>query len=152
MSLGEKIKVYRNSKNLSQENLAEKVGVSRQAVTKWESNKSKPSTENLIRVADVLDISMNDLTSDNSLSEINRRENTTFIEQTQVVYDKAKQGNIMKINNKIKYILLIIFFINFVFFLFTPMYFSVAIFMISILISIVSVNLTYLVIKLFNDQ
>ena len=71
MSLGKKIKMYRKNKNLSQKNLAEKVGVSRQTLTKWESNKSAPSTENLITVADVLDVPMNDLISDNPISESN---------------------------------------------------------------------------------
>ena len=71
MSLGKKIKMYRKNKNLSQKNLAEKVGVSRQTLIKWESNKSAPSTENLITVADVLDVPMNDLISDNPISESN---------------------------------------------------------------------------------
>ena len=73
MTLGEKIKYYRKSQNLSQENLAEKVGVSRQAVTKWESNKSSPSTENLIIIGEVLDVSIKDLTSDTPVSKKNKR-------------------------------------------------------------------------------
>lgn len=65
MTTGEKIKYYRKSQNLSQENLAEKVGVSRQAVSKWESNKSSPSTDNLVIIGKVLDVSIEDLTSNN---------------------------------------------------------------------------------------
>ena len=61
MVLGEKIKKYRLGRDLSQEKLAEKVGVSRQAVTKWESNQSAPSTENLLAIAEVLDISIDEL-------------------------------------------------------------------------------------------
>ena len=37
MSLGDKIKEYRKSSGLSQEELAEKLNVSRQAITKWEN-------------------------------------------------------------------------------------------------------------------
>ena len=46
MSLGEKIKELRNKFSLSQEQLAEKLNVSRQAITKWEGNSGLPDTEN----------------------------------------------------------------------------------------------------------
>lgn len=51
MSLGERIKSHRRRCGLSQEKVAEAVGVSRQAVTKWEAGQSMPSTENLFRLA-----------------------------------------------------------------------------------------------------
>ena len=47
MSLGERIKEQRKACDMSQEKVAELVGVSRQAVTKWEAERSAPSTENL---------------------------------------------------------------------------------------------------------
>jgi len=53
MSLGERIKERRTNAHLSQEKLAELVGVSRQAVTKWESDLSAPSTENLFKLAEI---------------------------------------------------------------------------------------------------
>ena len=53
MSLGERIKACRQQAGLSQENVAEAVGVSRQAVTKWETGQSAPSTENLFRLAEL---------------------------------------------------------------------------------------------------
>ncbi|MCD8145122.1 MAG: helix-turn-helix domain-containing protein [Oscillospiraceae bacterium] len=53
MSLGERIKEQRKSAGLSQEKLAELVGVSRQAVTKWETGQSAPSTENLFKLAEI---------------------------------------------------------------------------------------------------
>lgn len=54
MTAGEKIRACRQAAGLSQEKVAELVGVSRQAVTKWESGQSAPSTENLLRLAEVL--------------------------------------------------------------------------------------------------
>lgn len=54
MTLGERIKASRARAGLSQEKLAELVGVSRQAVTKWEADQTAPSTENLFRLAAVL--------------------------------------------------------------------------------------------------
>ena len=53
MSLGERIKEQRKNSGLSQEKVAEFVGVSRQAVTKWEANQSAPSTENLFKLAEI---------------------------------------------------------------------------------------------------
>ena len=53
MTLGERIKNQRTRAGLSQERVAELVGVSRQSVTKWESGQSAPSTENLFRLAEI---------------------------------------------------------------------------------------------------
>lgn len=55
MSIGERISELRREQNLSQGQLAESLGVSRQAVSKWENDQSSPDTLNLIRLADVLD-------------------------------------------------------------------------------------------------
>ncbi len=52
MSLGNRIKEFRQGKRMSQEKVAELVGVSRQAVTKWEADQTAPSTENLFKLAD----------------------------------------------------------------------------------------------------
>lgn len=54
MTLGTRIKECRRKAGLSQEKAAELVGVSRQAVTKWESDQSVPTTENLFRLAEIL--------------------------------------------------------------------------------------------------
>ncbi len=53
MSLSERIKEQRKASGLSQEKVAEFVGVSRQAVTKWETGQSAPSTENLFKLAEI---------------------------------------------------------------------------------------------------
>lgn len=60
-SLGESIKTYRMKCNMTQEFVAEKLGVSRQAVSKWESGKSDPSTANLIALAKLYSISVEEL-------------------------------------------------------------------------------------------
>lgn len=54
MELGERIREARLRAHLSQEKVAELIGVSRQAVTKWESGLSAPSTDNLFKLAEVL--------------------------------------------------------------------------------------------------
>lgn len=70
--LGENIAKYRKEKGLSQEKLAEYMGVSRQAVTKWESNVSKPSSGNLIKLAELFDVSVDILLGEkNVIDETN---------------------------------------------------------------------------------
>lgn len=51
MTLGERIKACRQAAGLSQEMVADRVGVSRQAVTKWEADQSAPSAEHLLQLA-----------------------------------------------------------------------------------------------------
>lgn len=56
MNLGINIKKLRESKGFSQEMVAEKLEVSRQAVSKWENNLSEPSTENLLKLSKLFEI------------------------------------------------------------------------------------------------
>lgn len=61
MTLGERLKKLRTDKSFSQEKVAEMVGVSRQAVTKWENNQTVPSAENLIALAGIYGISVDEM-------------------------------------------------------------------------------------------
>ena len=60
-NLGETIKAHRIRCGMTQEFLAEQMGVSRQAVSKWESGKSDPSTSNLLMLAKLFKISPEEL-------------------------------------------------------------------------------------------
>ena len=55
-TLGETLKELRTEKNMTQEFVAESLGVSRQAVSKWENGSSEPSTSNLIAIAKLYEI------------------------------------------------------------------------------------------------
>lgn len=65
MSLGEKLKTLRQQAALSQEQLAERLNVSRQAVTKWETGKGIPDIANLIAISEEFDLSLDELIKDN---------------------------------------------------------------------------------------
>ena len=52
---------YRKKHNLSQEEVAEKIGVSRQAVSKWERVEASPDTDNLIALANLYNVSLDEL-------------------------------------------------------------------------------------------
>lgn len=58
MSIGKRIYQLRKNKSFSQEYIAEKVGVSRQAVSKWEQDQTAPDTYNLIALAELFNVSV----------------------------------------------------------------------------------------------
>ena len=60
-TLGETIKAYRMERNMTQEFVAESLGVSRQAVSKWEMGASDPSTSNLLALAKLYGVSAEEL-------------------------------------------------------------------------------------------
>ncbi len=64
MTLGEKIKFNRNKLNLSQEDLANKCNLSRNAIYNYENNKRTPTISTLISIAEILDIPPSDLIDD----------------------------------------------------------------------------------------
>ena len=61
MKFNENLKYLRKEANLTQEQLAEKLNVSRQAVTKWESGQSLPDIQNLKEMADMFGVTMDAL-------------------------------------------------------------------------------------------
>ena len=58
MSFGENLQFYRKRKNITQEQLAEQLGVSRQTVSKWESDSSYPEMEKILQLCDLFECSM----------------------------------------------------------------------------------------------
>ena len=61
MKLSDKIVRLRKSNGMSQEELADKLGVSRQAISRWEMGTSDPSTSNLFALAKLYGISVEEL-------------------------------------------------------------------------------------------
>ncbi|MDD6489845.1 MAG: helix-turn-helix domain-containing protein [Clostridia bacterium] len=64
MTLGEKLKEARKQVGLSQEELSEKLGVSRSAVAKWETDKGIPDIDNLKNISKLLNVSLDYLLDD----------------------------------------------------------------------------------------
>ena len=65
MSLGEQLKKLRESKGFSQEDVAKKIGVTRQAVYKWENDKSYPDIDNLILLSEMYNVTLDELIKGN---------------------------------------------------------------------------------------
>ena len=92
MSLGTRIRECRQRARLSQEKVAELVGVSRQAVTKWESDQSAPNTENLFRLAEVLGTTVDFLIT----SEADNRSVAEQVYQMFKVDEARKQAELLR--------------------------------------------------------
>lgn len=61
MTFGERLRSYRLAQGLSQEQAAQQLGISRQAVAKWEYGQSAPSTENLVALSKLYQVSLDEL-------------------------------------------------------------------------------------------
>ena len=83
MTLAEKLKSIRKQAGMSQEQLAEKLGVSRQAVTKWETNAGIPDIENVMALSALFDISMDELLS----NEKGTKKPTDYLFESITEYD-----------------------------------------------------------------
>ena len=67
MKFGDNLRVLRKSKKISQEVLAEKVGVSRQSVSKWETGDAYPEMNNILELCKIFHCHINDLVNDNMI-------------------------------------------------------------------------------------
>ena len=67
--LSERIYKFRRKSGLSQEQLAEKIGVSRQAISKWESGTSTPELEKLRALSDCFSITLDELVKDETANQ-----------------------------------------------------------------------------------
>ena len=69
MNFSEKLKEIRKNEGLSQEQLAEKIGVSRQAITKWETGKGLPDVENMVIIAEIFKTTLDELFRDSAAKQ-----------------------------------------------------------------------------------
>lgn len=83
MTFADKLKELRKQKGISQEQLAEKIYVSRQAITKWESGNGIPDIENLIAISSLFNESIDSLLSEEK-SLISKHE---FLYESRTEYD-----------------------------------------------------------------
>ncbi len=93
MTLGEKLKELRIKGNLSQEDLATKLNVSRQAVSKREQNLSLPDTNNLILIAKIFHVTLDELVNynDNLNTNSEVKENKESCEEKEISEEKIEE-------------------------------------------------------------
>jgi len=94
MTLGEKISALRNQHEMSQGDLAEKMNVSRQSISKWETDTSVPELDKLIQLSEVFHITLDELVKgdtppEQDTDEPNEPECDTSAQSVQVVVQKS---------------------------------------------------------------
>ena len=97
MKFGDNLKKIRILKKLSQENLAEKVKVSRQSISKWETGDAYPTMNNLLELCKIFHCKINDLVND-SIIDVNLLGDEV---KTKVVSLKKEEQHKMKVLSKI---------------------------------------------------
>lgn len=111
MNLGNKITKLRKKEKISQEILAEKIGVTRQTISNWELNTTKPDVEQIKKISKIFDVSIDELL-DNDIRDIMEK----------------KISNTEKLTNKntknIKILLITLYFIILAFFIWIIIYYS----------------------------
>ena len=75
MTFGEKLKKLRTDKGLTQEKMAEKLFVTRTAISKWESDRGYPNIDSLKQIAKLFSVTVDELLSSNELFTIAEQEN-----------------------------------------------------------------------------
>lgn len=94
MNFSEKLKEIRKNEGLSQEQLAEKIGVSRQAITKWETGKGLPDVENMVIIAEIFKTTLDDLLRDSAFAARQEAKRPVFTSETIYDIDREKHFDI----------------------------------------------------------
>ena len=101
MIFADKLIQLRKQKGWSQEELAEKLDVTRQSVSKWESMQSVPDLERILQISDMFDVSLDYLLKENN----EKTEDTSNVDEKSEVYkivNFAEAKNFIKIRKPTK--------------------------------------------------
>ena len=98
MKFGDNLKLIRKSKNMSQEQLAEKVNVSRQSVSKWENGEAYPEMNNILELCKIFNCKINDLVH-TDMSDISSLDEEIIMNV--VKFNEKKQSQVKSLSNVI---------------------------------------------------
>lgn len=108
--INDNLKKLRKIHKLTQEQVAEKLNVSRQAVSKWESGETIPDIYNCIQLAKLYDIKLDDLVNENTLSNVAPRKKHIFgivkIDETNRIIIPKRARKIFNLNKGDKLLML----------------------------------------------
>lgn len=101
MKFGENLKAIRKDKKMSQEQLAEKVNVSRQSVSKWENGEAYPEMNNILELCKIFNCKINDLIH-NDMTDISSLDEEIIMNV--VKFNEKKQNQVKSLSNIISLI------------------------------------------------
>ena len=101
MKFGENLKIIRKDKKMSQEELAEKLNVSRQSVSKWETGESYPEMNNILELCRIFNLKINDLIH-TDMSDISSLDEEVIMNL--VKFNEQKQKQVKSLSNVISLI------------------------------------------------
>ena len=101
MKFGDNLKAFRKRKNMSQEDLADRVNVSRQSVSKWETGDAYPEMNNILELCKIFNCKINDLVHAD-MSDINSLDKE--IVMNVVKFNEEKQKRVKSLSNVISMI------------------------------------------------
>lgn len=80
MKIGNKLNQLRKLSGMTQEQLAEKINVSRQTISKWESDNTSPDLESIVKISKIFHVSLDDLLKEAETSMTNRNNEQITLE------------------------------------------------------------------------
>ncbi len=96
MDFSEKLLTLRKAKDLTQEQLAEKLNVSRQSVSKWESAQAVPELDKIVAMSAVFDVTTDYLLKSSEIDDLSVKTEMLERQQQQMLIREQKQGKIRK--------------------------------------------------------
>ena len=94
MEFSEKLVTLRKAKELTQEQLAEKLGISRQSVSKWESGQAVPELEKIVALSAVFDVTTDYLLKSSEIDDLSVKTEMLEKQQQQILLREKRQQKI----------------------------------------------------------
>lgn len=96
MNFSEKLLTLRKAKDLTQEQLAEKLDVSRQSVSKWESGQATPDLEKIVEISAIFDVTTDYLLKSSEIDDLSVKTEMLEKQQQMMLVREQKQHQIFE--------------------------------------------------------
>lgn len=96
MDFSEKLLTLRKSKDLTQEQLAEQLNVSRQSISKWESGQALPELDKIIALSDIFNVTTDYLLKPSEIDELSVKTEMLAQQQQQMLARENRRTHIMR--------------------------------------------------------
>ena len=96
MNFSEKLLTLRKAKDLTQEQLAEKLDVSRQSVSKWESGQATPDLEKIVEISAIFDVTTDYLLKSSEIDDLSVKTEMLEKQQQMMLVREQKQHRIFE--------------------------------------------------------